>query len=122
MANKDDESGRSLPPGMARTVNTMQACLYHVWSEPTVLSMLSKHLLAVAHDIEGHARQLAPDDLQRKLHALEAAQFFHEIALRTLRREAILAQRNSEVARAALDRAQAWADLQDALRPASKSG
>lgn len=134
MPKNDKESSRSpdgrspgrppgLPPEMVRVVNTMQACLHHVWREPAILSLLSKHFLALSADIESYAREIGADgsDLGRKLHALEAAQFFQEIALRALRREANLAQHDIDRAQAALDRAVAWRDLQDALRPVARS-
>jgi hypothetical protein len=116
-----DHSG--LPREMLRVVNTMQACLHHVWGEPVILSLLSKHTLALSVEIEAYARQIGTDggELGRKLHALDAAQFFQEIALRALRRETALAQRDADHARAALDRAVAWEDVQDALRPAARS-
>lgn len=117
--------GRSpgLPQEMLRVVNTMQACLHHVWGEPVILGLLSKHTLALSAEIEAYARQIGTDggELGRKLHALDAAQFFQEIALRALRRETALAQRDADHARAALDRAVAWEDVQDALRPAARS-
>jgi len=133
MPKNDKESSRSpgrSPDGrsglsreMLRVVNTMQACLHHVWAEPVILGLLSKHTLALSVEIEAYAQQIGTDggELGRKLHALDAAQFFQEIALRALRRGTTLAQRDADHARAALDRAVAWEDVQNALRPAARS-